>query len=181
MNTVCKKEDEKKLKGVKIYAITLSAFTIALTATAISKMALYIKNYGLSPLRVYTSWFMTLILLIFGIVCIRGFILKKGVYKQVFAVFAVMLGLLCFFDADGLIAGYNIRGYKNGTLKELDVSLFYDLSDSAVKHAAALRNDPVYGAEINEYLRMKSETIKIDAYGWNLESVRAFDIIEETD
>lgn len=180
MNTLCKKEDGKKYIALNIYSGMIAFSTVVLIVTAISKMVMYINEYGLSPLRVYTSWFMLLLLLLFIVIIIWGLILKLNVYKPVFAVFTVMLGILCFADIDGYIAKYNIDMYKNGQTGELDVNLLYDLSDSAVKYAVELENDPVYGGEIKDYLDYKYYSfISPDWWEWNLKTSEAQNVVNK--
>jgi uncharacterized membrane protein len=95
---------------------------------------------------------MFLMMLVYGVVAIRGLLMKRGFFKPIFAVFTVMLGVLCFADIDGPIAKYHIDAYKSGKLAEVDVNLFYQLSDAAVKQAARLRGDERYGEQVDTYL-----------------------------
>lgn len=181
INTVCKKEEGKKHIGLNIYSGLIAFFTIVLITTAISKMVMYINEYGLSPLRVYTSWFMILLLLVFGIVIVCGLIMKRNIYKPIFAVFTLMLGILCFADIDGFIARYNIEMYENGMLEELDVDLFYELSDSVVKYTVPLADDPVYGKAIKNYLDYKYNVYKdgSDWSAWNIVYSNADKVIND--
>ena len=125
---IAKREKEKVLKGE---TITLCIFTLALLATAMSKMGMYISYYGLTQLRVYTSWFMILLLVFFVIILARQFKSFHGTRAALIS-FLVLFLALCYSNADGLIAQYNIDRYSAGTLESLDVEAMSYLSDGAV-------------------------------------------------
>jgi len=172
--------DGKTAKGVKFFTLFISASTLILIITALGKMFLYIGRYGLTPLRVYTSWFMVLLFISFVVIISKVISAKVKLYRALFAVFAAMLFTLCFGDVDGTIAGYNIKAYQNGELNELDVSLFYGLSDSAVKYVLPLVSDGKYGIMINLYLRQKYEDLKdLEFKYYNAESLYALRLLEE--
>ena len=50
---------------VKIYTVVLSLVTVVISGTAISQMIMYVSVYGLTRLRLYTLWFMALLILLF--------------------------------------------------------------------------------------------------------------------
>ena len=100
-------------------------------------MIMYIQRYGLTNLRVYTTWFMILIVLIFVLIIIRQF-KKINIAKIGSIAFAVMFLVLCFSNVDSLIVKYNYNAYKNGYLNEFDTSIFNELSDDAVYEILAL-------------------------------------------
>ena len=118
---------------LKIETILISLFTVLLIATALSKMVMYIDAYGLTRLRVFTSWFMILLLLIFLTICIRQ--LKKfNMTRIVAAGFVVMFMLLSFCNVDGMITKYNIGRFEKGTLSSFDTDAAAALSDAAVPY-----------------------------------------------
>jgi len=123
--------EERKMLRIQAAAISLS--TLLLIVTALSKMILYIDAYGLTQLRVFTSWFMILLLFIFVIVGVRQF---KKFNATRFAVggFIVLFLLLSYGNVDGIIAQYNINRYEAGTLETLDFTTLARLSDAAVPH-----------------------------------------------
>lgn len=174
LNLFDKKEEGETARGVKFFTLFISFSTLLLIITALAKMFLYIGRYGLSPLRVYTSWFMILLFVCFIIIAVRVFVEKLKLFKAVFAVFAVMTGLLCFGDVDGIIANYNISAYKSGKLENLDVRLLYTLSDTAVKYAVPLADDENVGEEVRRYLEFKrDELAELEFKRYNLESLQA--------
>ncbi len=148
---IVKRDKVKILKGE---TTALCIFTLALITTAMSKMGMYIGYYGLTRLRVYTSWFMVLLLLLFIIILLRQFMNFQGTRIAIIGCICLFLAL-CYSNADGLIAKYNIDRYKAGTLETLDVSAFYELSDGAVPYLYALyleTKDPVIKAELKKII-----------------------------
>jgi len=127
---IAKRERIKILKGE---TAALCIFTIALIATAMSKMGMYIDYYGLTRLRVYTSWFMVILLFAFIIILIRQFKSFQG--TRIAAVGCICLFMaLSYGNVDGLIAKYNIDRYQAGTLESLDLDAMSELSDAAVPY-----------------------------------------------
>lgn len=127
---IVKRERIRLLKGE---TAVLCIFTLMLIATAMSKMGMYISYYGLTRLRVYTSWFMIVLIFLFVVILLRQFRDFNG--TRVAAAGCICLFLaLSFGNVDGMIAKYNIDRYQAGTLKSLDVSAFGELSDGAVPY-----------------------------------------------
>jgi hypothetical protein len=138
----------------RIPATLLIACTLLLVVTAVSKMILYIGFYGLTPLRVYTSWFL-LLLFGFTLFMLAKLLAPEMNFCRACAVFAVAFYLaLNFASPDNLIARYNISQYK--VTGKLDTATLAALSDSAVPEIAALKNDKKYGAEITAMLRARA-------------------------
>ena len=116
---------------------------------------------------------MVLLLLLFIIILIRQFKDFHGTRIAVIGCICLFLAL-CYSNADGLIAKYNIDRYQAGTLETLDISAFYELSDGAVPYLYALyldTEDPVVKADLKE-------VIKYPLYGSYAEhgSFRDFDL-----
>jgi len=128
-----KKGTSEEPKALRAETAVISVFTILLIATALSKMAMYISAYGLTQLRVFTSWFMVVLFIIFLVICVRQFI-KFNSAKVIILGFVIMFMVLSYGNTDGLIAKYNIEMYEAGSLKTLDITALYELSDAAVSH-----------------------------------------------
>ena len=127
---IVKREKIKILHGE---TAILCFFTMALIMTAGSKMGMYIHYYGLTRLRVYTSWFMIVLFFIFVIVLFRQFKEFRGTRIAVIG-FLFFFLILCYGNVDGMIAKYNIDRYQSGTLETLDVDALSYLSDAAVPY-----------------------------------------------
>ena len=143
-----RKENDRRPTALKVYTVVISVFTLLLIATAVSKMFLYIGEYGMTPLRIYTSWFMALLAVLFIIIMIWQFV-KLPLWKTVFTAFTIMFGVLCFSNTDALIARYNVNAYQSGTLAEVDFSLLKTLGTPAIPAIAdAYEADPSYAASL---------------------------------
>jgi len=127
---ISKREKIKILNGE---TIAICLFTMALIVTAISKMGMYIHYYGLTRLRIYTSWFMIVLFFLFVIILIRQFRNFNGSRIAVIG-FLCFFFLLCYGNIDGMIAKYNIDRYQAGTLQSLDIESLSDLSDGSVPY-----------------------------------------------
>lgn len=155
MSFLPKHSGEKKPILLKCYTLFLAVSSLILAGTALAKMFLYIRTYGMTQLRIYTTWFMLLLIIMFVLVIIRQFKVNLPVCKIGFAVFTVMFGLLCFSRPDAWMTRYNAEMYLAGELDEFDGEMIRcELSDDAVAvlcsyPAGVLPGDPsdLYSAE----------------------------------
>lgn len=136
-----RRNGEKRSPAVKVYGITLSACTLMLIAIALSKMVLYIDAYGLTLLRVYTTWFMILLALLFILLLLCQIIKEFPFFRMLNVGFAVLFAVLVFGNADATVARYNVWRYQSGTLDTVDIAMMYDLSDAAVEYVIPLTQD----------------------------------------
>ncbi len=132
-----RRDDGSRPAALKIYTAIISVFTLLLITSAISKMVLYINEMGMTPLRIYTSWFMLLLAIIFVLIIAVQFV-RLPFWKVLFAAFSVMMGVLCFGNVDGVIADYNVSAYLDGRLDDVDFGVLRECGDAAVVHAARL-------------------------------------------
>lgn len=130
INFFTKKSGDKKTGVLKFYTVMISVFTLLITATALSKMALYIANYGLTQLRLYTSWFMVLTAFMFVFVIIKQFHGGLAFMKAAACTFTLMFALLCFSRPDALIAKYDLE-YFSDKIDCYDVKSISRLSGDA--------------------------------------------------
>ncbi len=135
-----RRENDRRPVALKAYTVVLSVCTLLIIASAMCKMALYVERYGLTQLRVYASWFMILLVIMFVIIILWQFV-KLPLWKVVFTAFSIMFGILCFGNVDGSIAKYNIEAYKSGRIAELDIDHLIDLGPAAAEHMAELNCD----------------------------------------
>lgn len=148
---------------LKIYTLFLAVCSLILAGTAIAKMCLYIANYGMTQLRIYTTWFMILLIMGFVLIIIRQFKLYFPVCKIGFALFTGMFALLCFSRPDAWMTRYNAHMYHAGVLAEFDynhlASLSYDGLSAAVACSDMLDKD-----EISDLLARHSAACYRDKY-----------------
>lgn len=132
LNLFCKDNSSgARPRSVKAMTCILSVFTLLLIITAVSKMVMYINIYGLTLLRVYTTWFMALLFIVFTGIILKLIIPKINLSKLTVTAFTVMFAALSFCNVDGLIAKYNISGYTSGSLEYFSVSMLGELSSGA--------------------------------------------------
>ena len=147
-------------KGIvmRILSLAFSAATLALISTAIAKMVLYINRYGLTPKRVYSSWFMLVLAVVFLLVCVKQFAPKFKIVATTFFVTVAMFALLGLSGADSIIANYNVNAYLSGKLDSVDVYALEDLGDSAVPSLVRLAKhyDKENGTSIAEQIKLSN-------------------------
>ncbi|MBQ8966417.1 DUF4173 domain-containing protein [Ruminococcus sp.] len=144
MNFFSKKTGEEKPLALKLYSIVIAVFTLLITATAISKMVLYIRNFGLTQLRVYTTWFMVLTAFAFIFIIIRQFRHSFPFLRAAAVTFTIFFAVLCFSRPDALIARYNM---ENCT----DSMTFNDIREMTLlsSDAAAIVLEPEYAFTVD--------------------------------
>ena len=125
-----------------------------------SKMIMYIDNYGLTELRLYTSWFMVLLAVTFVMVIIKQFKFDMQFAKHFSVMFTIMFAILCFSRPEALIARYNIEMYESGYLDELDKNTILSMSDDGL--LVALNEGEVTAEEVNDH---KDELYQRDSFG----------------
>lgn len=125
----------------RIICTFIGVFTLIIIATALSKMFLYIKSFGMTELRITTSAFMIFLAVVFVSLMIRLYVPSVKVIKTGFIAAAVTLVLLGTVNVNSVIAEYNYTAYKKGVLKEIDVSTIYNLGDEGVPYLAKLAGD----------------------------------------
>lgn len=132
INLISKKTGKEKPLLLKMYSIIISVFTLLIIVTALSKMIMYISEYGLTPLRVYTSWFMILLFIVFTLIIIKQIYYDLMVARYLVISFIILFGILCFSRVDGIISWYNIEMYEQGRLEHLDMEALCNLSDDGL-------------------------------------------------
>lgn len=136
-----RKSDGSSPALLKAYTVIISVFTLLLIASAFSKMIMYIGELGMTPLRIYTAWFMLVMSIAFVLIIVSQF-RRLHFWRVMFAAFTVMFAVLCFANVDGLIARYNVNAYTSGNIAELDFDALSDLSVAAVKPVADMLEEP---------------------------------------
>lgn len=177
INVFCKKEE--KNTGIKICTVVLSVFTEILIATAVSKMVMYICNYGFTQMRLYTTWFMLFLAVGFVLIVIKQIFGKLNLQNSIAAAFMVFTVILFMSGADARIADWNIKLYQNSVTETLDFKLLDSLSDEAVPYIDrfALSGDSLSDKAVN-ILRKKASDRTNDTE-FCISSVRADKILKK--
>ena len=169
-----------KEKWQKGYMLFISVFTLFLILSALFKLFMYIDVYGLTPLRVYTSWFLMLVFAVYIIIILRLFIKRINLVKAIFISFIVMYLGLNFANVDKWIAYHNVKLYMMEKEKGIDINGFYRLSSSAASEVVKLINeeDKEMSSQAKDLLNHYYDKSNV----WqnlNLESYKANQIIKE--
>lgn len=193
-------------KKSRFYSLTLkaltcifSAFTLVLISTAIAKMVMYINYYGLTQKRVYATWFMAVLALVFIAVALSRFIPKIKIAAVASAIVVVAFAVLSLCNVDSIISKYNVDRYLDGSLKTVDVAALSNLGDAAVPDMVRLAKhyDKKYGTDITEeipifadrpsdYVNLRAALILAQlsehsdsVFGFSLNSMRAEKALKE--
>ncbi len=177
-----KADTKGKRTALKICHVLFAVFTLGFIAIALSKMGMYIGQYGLTRLRVYTSLFMIFLGILFLLVLLKAVLPRlRVVLLSVLTAFVLISGT-AFADADRIIADHNVDLYVNGVTKTVDVHLFYDLSESALPAVLPLLDDEdaIIRREAQTYVtnlynKMERMTLREET----LASLRARKLLEE--
>ncbi|MDO4816324.1 MAG: DUF4173 domain-containing protein [Bacillota bacterium] len=123
---------------IKAINLILSLATLVLIATAISKMAMYINYYGLTPRRVYASWGMIVLAVVFLLIMLKQFIPRLKIIASIILVTVILFGALSLSGVDRFIAEYNVDRYLDGSLEKVDIEALTDLGDAGVPQLVRL-------------------------------------------
>lgn len=125
----------------RLYGTVLAVFTLLLVATALRKMILYMEQFGLTRLRVYTTAFMLLIAAVFLLLLVALWHPRLSAARGGAAVATVLTALLLFAGVDAGIARYNTEQYQKGAVSHVDLRALYQLGDAAVPCLTELATD----------------------------------------
>ena len=128
-----KRSDGYISKMIKAFDLFLCVFTIILVSTSVSKILLYIAEYGLTHKRLYV-FVIDLILAVTFMMVIARLFKKNFPYMKVILAFACsMITLMSLVGTDGLIANYNVEMYLRGNLQTVDIYQLDDMRLAALK------------------------------------------------
>lgn len=137
---VRKKEGSREIL-CRIYQSVIAFFTLILIATALSKMALYIDSYGLTHKRVYASWLMALLFVIFVLVLLKQWLVRLPFMKASIVAAVLFFALIALPNTDAVIASYNVDRYLDGTLSGVDIDELEELGISSVEARIRLEKE----------------------------------------
>ncbi len=129
---VAKRNDNGSSVLLKILTPLYSVSTLVLIATAVAKMVMYIDAYGLTQKRVYATWFMAVLAIVFVLIAVGRFVPKMKTVFLCTAVCVTMFAGLSLANVNGIIADYNVDRYLSGDLKTVDLDALEDLNEAAV-------------------------------------------------
>ncbi len=129
-----RKKEGKLPAAVKAPGTFIALFTLLLIGTALAKMALYIKNYGMTVLRLGVSAFSVFMAVVFIAVLLRLYTAKVKVLQIAAAAAAAVLIVLGAGNVNGFVAKYNYEAYTAGKLTQLDVAYLAGLGPESVPY-----------------------------------------------
>ena len=129
----------KKLSApVKLLCAFICAFTLALIATAESKMALYVRSFGMTRMRLMVSLFILLLAFSFVLLLAQLFLRRFAYMKALLAAGCALMLCMSFADIDRAVLRYNMWAYEAGELETIDVAAFRELGDAKVPYLIEL-------------------------------------------
>lgn len=149
-----RKGDGKSVMPIRILGSFIGVFTLIIIATALSKMVLYISEYGMSRLRIQTSAFMLFLLVVFISLILRLYFPKVRVIRTAIIASAVVLTVLGTVNINSIVAKYNYEAYRNNKLENIDVNAIYELGDEGIPYLVKLLKEDDYSVseEAQSYL-----------------------------
>ena len=120
-----KRENEKLPTLTRILNVFISGFSIFLIASAIAKMFMYIRTYGLTFLRLGTSIFMFLLFFVFAGLIVKTFVSKFKAMPAVIATACIIMSLTAIVEPYSIIASYNVYAYESGMMDEFELDTNY--------------------------------------------------------
>ena len=153
--------------SLRILGTVLSGLTLLLVITAMSKMILYVDQYGLTRLRVYTLWFMGVLFVIFALVGLWH-VRRFRVDIPIFWVVALSFIGLIWADTDAVISQYNVDNYLKGTINQVDIAyLADDLSDAVVPSLVELAQEaPTSNVRLQALSAIQSHLTRENSAEW---------------
>lgn len=145
-----KKGTRGESAAVRVLSIMLSVASLFLILTAAAKMILYVRAYGLTPKRVYSSWFMCVLAAVFVLVTVKQLVPRFRLMPVCVCVCFALYAVLAFSSAEKLIARYNADRYLDGSLTGVDCSAMLELGDAAVPEMVRLAEE--FGIEPVKYV-----------------------------
>jgi len=176
---LCRKDGGRIPGAIKALALFLCVFSLILVATALSKMILYVRSFGLTRLRLTTSVFMVFLALVVLAVALRLFAHKLPVAQLAVTLGAVILIGLSLANVDGLVARYNVDAWRSGKLYSLDIQMICYLGDGAVPvldELAHASTDAALADKARDELERRRPLT--DLRSWNLVTQEANEVLK---
>ena len=136
-----RKTEGKVPVALRVPAVFIVLFSLLLIATAISKLLLYIRTYGLSVRRLNAAAFIVFLAAVFIALGLRFFLPRVRVLQVALPAAACVLLALGLADVNRVTAEYNYRLYRSDPKAEVDVAYFAELGGSGVEKLVLLAED----------------------------------------
>ncbi len=144
MIILSKKNDGNLPAVLKGFGCFTGVFTLAIIATALSKMVLYINRFGMTVLRLGTSAFMVFTAVVFVAVILRCFSKKIKILHTALITASVILIALGAVNMKAVAAKYNYNAYVSGKLTKIDTDYLATLGEEGAPYLIKLLEDETY-------------------------------------
>ena len=173
---LARKKDGKLPGALRTIGAFIGCFTLFLIATAVSKNIMYIRNSGMTVLRVGSSAFLCALAVVFLAAILRCFFARVRILPVALVAFACTLCVLGIGNINAACAKYNYDTYRSGQLKKIDCEHLSSLGAEGVPYlvdlamhgteddAAAARTELYYLIPELYDGEWKSETEQFDEY-----------------
>ena len=138
MLLLAKKTQGKLPVPLRILGTFIDLFTLLLICTAMAKMILYIRQYGVTVNRVGTSAFMLFMAVVFLALLLRFYLVRVRVLPVALAAASLVVLVLGIGNLHAFAAWYNYTAYENGTLRTVDTAYLRHLGDEGVGYLVRL-------------------------------------------
>lgn len=176
--------------ALRVFLALLSLLTLILIATALSKMYLYVKTYGLTQKRVYASWLMLLLAVCFVAVILRQCFHKIHLVSTLLCIFLLFLLAISVIHVDQIIVSYNVDAYIQGNHLTMQGDVLSHAGVSGVLPALDFLartegsdDDAVQETrtQVQQYLReMQDELRSMPSYAHNWVTLRAREALAQS-
>jgi hypothetical protein len=157
-NLLCRRTSARVLKA---FNIALSVVTLLLIVTAFSKMALYVRVYGMTMKRLLPCVLMAFLAIVFvGVIVYQS--RKFAITRCAVFLAASLIVALCVINPDALVVRYNTSRYLSGTLSGYDIDLLYRSGAAGVKSAREVliaSSDPILKHDLQNYINYHQDYI----------------------
>ena len=159
----------------KVLTVLLCAATLALIATALSKMFLYIDMYDLTRDRLAVTVFLVFLSVAFIAVILATLIRRVKALPVICATALVFLIAASLFNVNRYIANYNVDMYLSGKHKNIDLEyIASDLGWESVPALDRIKNEATDGtvkAKAAEKLTALADEMRSDDAAWYEKSI----------
>lgn len=173
---------------LKIVTTVFCLCTLILISTAVAKLVMYIRYYGLTPKRIYAMWLMVLIGIVFLLIAFGQYLRRFKSVAICFTVAIVMFSGLAVCNVNALCSQYNADKYLSGELETFDAISLADLGNSAVPALVQVattmdtQKDPFLKQQIDAVLETRAEEFEkdeFDLFSVSLPALRAKAALKE--
>lgn len=152
--------------AVRVLGAVVALLTVVIDVSAFFRMLMYIRQYGLTVLRLVTIWGMLAILIALVLT------LVKCIYPAfrmcpalTAALIAAWIGLN-FINVDARIAGYNVSAWEKGDIAVLDEEYLAGLSPDVMPALESIGDKELREKTVLEVRTLLEEKYPVD-YDWS--------------